>query len=442
MSTVVLDSFTGTNGTLLTDHSGETGATWANHPSYTGTFQIASNRCRSTLADGTVNGAFASGTPATAEYDVSASIVIVAASNAGALASAGLCGRMDESANTLYQASLTEGTGWRLHKFVGGSATQLGSTVSQTLSNGQSYAVKLEIREASKKLFVGGVEKISSTDNAITATGKAGVRGRWATDSGGYHYDAFTLTDLASGTTYTEPLTSLADTYATVTDIGTFVDAAQALVTATISTADTVAMLESILTTAQAADSVSDLAQRAESLLAVIQAADSVQSAQAMVEALIATSTAQAAVSDSQAAAGAEALITVVTAADSVQDVVSALEQFTATVNAVATVNDSYIAAAAENLLTAATSIASVTNLQLMVDNLTIMATSSASIGEIAAYLEQLASAAIGETSVTDVLLGAFIGRYLAVEYAPSRVFQEYAPSRTFYEYVRPRGRS
>lgn len=439
MSTVVQDTFTDSNGTLLTAHTGEAGAAWANHPSYSGTFQIASNRARSSAADGTVNGAYASGVPATAEYDVSATFVIVSAINSGNLAAAGICGRIDTSNNTLYQVSLTEGTGWRLHKFVGGIATQLGSTVTQALNNGNTFSVKLEIRNATKKLFVNSVEKISSSDNAITDTGRAGLRGRWATDSGGYHYENVLVEDLATGTAYTEPLTTLADAYATVTDIQTYIDAAQSIITAGVSTADTTAMLDSILSTAQSADSITALATSAESLLAVIQAADSVQSAQTMIDSLIVSASADASVSDSQTAAGLEALQSAASAADSVQDVVVALEQFSATVTAQATVTDEQIAAAAENLLTAAIGISSVTDLQLMTDNLTIMATSGASIGEIGSYLEQLAAAASGQASVTDVLVGAFIGRYLAVEYAKGRRFIELAAKRSFIEYARGR---
>lgn len=63
---------------------------------------------------------------------------------------------------------------------------------------------------------------------------------------------------------------------------------------------------------------------------------------------------------------------------------------------------------------TAATGITSVSDLQLMTDNLTIIATSGASIGEI--------------------------GAYLAIEYAAARSFAELATARSFIEYASPKG--
>lgn len=45
-----LDSFTGTNGTLLTAHLGEQGAIWAQHPARAGNAQIAGNRLRNSTA--------------------------------------------------------------------------------------------------------------------------------------------------------------------------------------------------------------------------------------------------------------------------------------------------------------------------------------------------------------------------------------------------------
>src|SRR5919205_3815023 len=75
---VVNDTFTGTDGTLLQNHVGETGATWTKHPNYPADM---------TLLSGKVYGPqwglyYASGVPATNEYDVSADLTV--SSNSGA----------------------------------------------------------------------------------------------------------------------------------------------------------------------------------------------------------------------------------------------------------------------------------------------------------------------------------------------------------------------
>src|SRR5439155_27321637 len=80
---VVTDTFTGSDGTLLQNHVGETGATWTKHSNYPANFTLASNRVYS------VQWAMytASGVPATNEYDVSADLTVK--SNAGATGGGG-----------------------------------------------------------------------------------------------------------------------------------------------------------------------------------------------------------------------------------------------------------------------------------------------------------------------------------------------------------------
>lgn len=243
-----------------------------------------------------------------------------------------------------------------------------------------------------------------------------------------------------SGATYTENLTALGESYASVTDIATFVDAAEAIITAGVSVSDTVQMIEAVLTTAEAADTVSDTAARIDSLLSVIQAVDSVQDAAALVDNLVAEITATTSVTDNVIIPGVEALQTDVAAATSVQDVVVALEQLSTTIAAETTVTDAVVSATAENLLSAATAIASVTDLQLMVDNLIIVAQSQASLTEIAAYLEQLATTATTGASVTDVLVTAFVGTYIFRDLCTPRSFADLCTPRSFRDLCSPRG--
>jgi hypothetical protein len=179
----VRDTFTGADGTLLSAHAGELGAAWTLHPSYTGTLQLAGNRLRATSTTATAY--YASGVPSGAEYDVTATITRLS----GSVNSIGILGRMDTAANTFYMARYSP-SAWQLFKFVNGVSTQLGSAVSDSFPD--TRTVTLEIRDAAKKLFVDGVERISSPDNVITAAGRVGVRDSPSvapTDSTGFHLD-------------------------------------------------------------------------------------------------------------------------------------------------------------------------------------------------------------------------------------------------------------
>lgn len=188
------DTFTDTSGLALESHTGEVGATWTEHGSYTaGALVISSaGRCRNNVAGNSLY--YASGAPAGVEYDVSADFYPVTV----ATPSIGICGRVDTGADTFYIVEI-ETTRYRQAKWVASVNTLLGAWTNTPVA-GVSEAAKLEIRDATKKTFVNGVERISSTDNAITAAGKAGIRTRnvLQSDSAGMHVDNFQLNDLAA----------------------------------------------------------------------------------------------------------------------------------------------------------------------------------------------------------------------------------------------------
>jgi hypothetical protein len=195
MAVFVSESFTGADTSDITTHTGETGATWAIHPNSTSSASVSifSNRMGTANSDAIV---YASGTPATAEYDVAADLVVVTVVGFNH----GICGRMSTSANTFYMARYTSGSNIELYKRVAGTFTVLSSAASGTITAGQTYALKLEIRDAAKKVFLGGVEIVSSTDNAITAAGKVGIRsagGNTNSSTGGF-LDNLTATDAAA----------------------------------------------------------------------------------------------------------------------------------------------------------------------------------------------------------------------------------------------------
>jgi hypothetical protein len=183
---VVQDTFTGADGTLLTAHTGETGATWTKVTGVgflTNDMEIRSNRARGL---GNYGREVASGVPATAEYDVQADIYVASVSDA-----AGVVGRCASSGDSCYLAQYDSTSGaWQLYETVG--YTLLGS-FSQSLSVTQTYTIKLQVRNATKKVFIDGVERISSADNSITAKGSGGIQFGVTSETTGLHVDNFTV---------------------------------------------------------------------------------------------------------------------------------------------------------------------------------------------------------------------------------------------------------
>lgn len=192
MSIFVNDTFTDTDGVGILSHTGELGATWTVHPSYSQDGSIDTNRLITT----TNTFVYASGAPGSANYSVD--VVFRAAS----LATNGVitaCGRIDTSTNTFYAAQYVTGDGsWTLYKIVAGSFTPL-AYHSQTLTAGTDYTGTLDMNGTTIRLLVDGVQRASVTDSAITAAGKAGIRIAYSTHTTGLHIDSVTATDDTSG---------------------------------------------------------------------------------------------------------------------------------------------------------------------------------------------------------------------------------------------------
>lgn len=196
MATFVSDTFTDADATLLPNHTGETGATWTAHPNSLnldgGGFIIRLNSLNGRGGGGGFS--YASGLPAAAEYDVSADRLVKSVAGGW-----GICGRMNTTASTFYLWRYLSGSAtWELIKSVAGVFTSLG-TFAQTLTVDQTYATTLEIRDAAKKGYVDGVERVSSTDNAITAADRVGVYSDSASTSTTHiHIDNLSAVDAAA----------------------------------------------------------------------------------------------------------------------------------------------------------------------------------------------------------------------------------------------------
>lgn len=184
------DAFTDTAGDdLVTQHTPDVGTGWNLHSS-SGSVSAAitdAGRCRLHL--GTVGQLYyITDTSPSAEYDVT--VDVYKADNTSS--TIGPAGRINPSGNDCYLARhWTDNHNWELYKFLGGSYTLLGS-YDQTLTDGNTYTCKLELRDAAKKVYIDGVERISSGDNDITAAGRAGFRGDYAqSNTTGLHVDNF-----------------------------------------------------------------------------------------------------------------------------------------------------------------------------------------------------------------------------------------------------------
>jgi hypothetical protein len=170
---LVLDTFTDTPNKLLENHIADSGASWIKS-GYGGAKINAFNR----LTPNMNNGAFyySSAQPASAEYTIYADMYISSLKG-----EAGLLARKDPASDKMYVAHYQAGSKkWAILRRVDGVYYSLG-TKYETLTPGQTYAVKFEVKNASKKLYVKRPREtdysllITSRDNTIPDAGRPGV---------------------------------------------------------------------------------------------------------------------------------------------------------------------------------------------------------------------------------------------------------------------------
>lgn len=196
MSTFVQDSFTDSDATNLSSHTGETGATWAKLTGFSGNVVINSNRAENAATFSVDAAYYASGAPTGADYDVSADYSWVNTNTC----SWQILGRVDTSTGDFYTAYYRRGSNtFRIEKRVSGSYTTLASGTGDSPAAGTAVNIKLALSGSALELFADSVSKLTATDSSITAAGKVGVgvtsggtsgpRVRWdnflATEAGG-----------------------------------------------------------------------------------------------------------------------------------------------------------------------------------------------------------------------------------------------------------------
>jgi hypothetical protein len=204
MATFLTDTFTDTNAVALTSHTGETGATWTTQTGQTGIATIQTNRIYHSGGGRAV--VQASGTPASADYDVTATLRLVSGVNGDV----GVIGRASTSANTFYTAYvLRSGTTYQiaLVRCVAGTLTALTGTnfvgiTAPTVGTDHTLTLRM-VGSAISAYWDGVLTTGPLTDTNITAAGKAGTFSDIVvTTTTGFHVADVNAVDLVTGKSF------------------------------------------------------------------------------------------------------------------------------------------------------------------------------------------------------------------------------------------------
>lgn len=186
----VKDTFTDTAGTLLSAHTGETGAAWTLSAGREGSAALisAAGRVYCSAGGAGLPDYTASGVPATADYDVVADLTILSAAEG-----AGITTRWSSAGSSIYLVYF-QGVGWIFKDQPSG----LSVTVVDALVVGATYRLKLEARGATITAYVDNV-RIGSLATTLTTQKKGGVTlVNPVSASTGMHVDNFHIVDAAT----------------------------------------------------------------------------------------------------------------------------------------------------------------------------------------------------------------------------------------------------
>jgi len=183
MAIIVQASFTVDSNTLLTSYTPDTGTGFTEEVNTGGgnglVLAATDNLQYDTNISSSVAAYSAQPDPGVNEYDIEFSLnAVFSGSGTRTILLFGRFTDADNSGYVLQIANGATGVGLKLYKESGGSATLLDELADDPAQAGDKY--KLEIRNAAKKVYrdrsgSGWVEVLSSTDDTITVTGKAGL---------------------------------------------------------------------------------------------------------------------------------------------------------------------------------------------------------------------------------------------------------------------------
>jgi hypothetical protein len=192
-SEFVFDTFTEASDTTLASHTGEVGATWTLHPSYSGAALDNGSLKRLYLNTSATAAYYAGGVPPGANYCVQADFNRVSSisNNIGIVigldtaADAGLLLRGNDNGSTFQ---------WELMDRAGGANTLLtSSSANQPAIGGAAVTMKMCRNGTAVTVFANGVQDTTlNATTTTTAVGKAGIRASGqATSTTGIHLDNF-----------------------------------------------------------------------------------------------------------------------------------------------------------------------------------------------------------------------------------------------------------
>jgi hypothetical protein len=166
------DTFTGSNGTLLTAHKSNDGGTWTQHPSYS-SGDARLNALNQVVSNSSSAAVFLhSLVHPSSDYSVSVDVTRGASGGFP-----GVCARYDSSVDTGYYAYVSfVANDIVLAKRVSGTFTDLGDSGTLSWSVGATKRLTLSVASSSLSLYLDGVLQIGPvTDTAISAVGRAGL---------------------------------------------------------------------------------------------------------------------------------------------------------------------------------------------------------------------------------------------------------------------------
>jgi hypothetical protein len=175
MGIIVQDSFTGADGTQLTAHTGEVGATWSKfgHPTEDPDLILSAGKLVPPAGYIDLPGPrhYASGA-----YPSGIQVVEATVKNGAVAGGAGyfyLHVRLVDVLNSYAAAVASDGT-VSLFKWVNGSSFLLAS-LAGAFPAGTTKRLRVEATDATKRVLLDGVEILTSTDNSIAGPGTAGL---------------------------------------------------------------------------------------------------------------------------------------------------------------------------------------------------------------------------------------------------------------------------
>lgn len=211
MTTFLTDTFTDTTGTVLSSHTADSGSQWEaldfslrlTTSTTTNRSTIQSNQLGSVTNGNNPPGFRHPATPGSAEYDVQADFIIpthdgtTSTQIVNFLLGARLTSTGTASANVdRYYAGYVGANPkqYRIGKVVSNTLTLL-TSVNEAASG--TVTALFEVRDATKRLLIGGVQKLTTSDNSITQVGRVGLDGIRGSTTAGF-IDNLTAADTTS----------------------------------------------------------------------------------------------------------------------------------------------------------------------------------------------------------------------------------------------------